>query len=70
MRKPCFVKIEERVSPSSIVLLIDFKEVYSGTGAGSSLKIFIKGWYREKENIRNIKNTKTKNFFCPRNLPL
>jgi len=43
MCNPYFVKMEKRVSPSSIVLLIDFKEVISGTRTGSSLKIFIKG---------------------------
>jgi len=31
MCNPYFVKMEKRVSPSSIVLLIDFKEVISGT---------------------------------------
>lgn len=35
----------------------------SGTETCSSLKIFIRGWYKEKENIRNIINTKTKKFF-------
>jgi len=54
MRNPYFVKIVERVSPFSIVLLIDFSARVSETGEVLSLNKFIRGWYREKNMLKTI----------------